>query len=880
MADDMAPIHGRAPDSRERGGFAAGRTRSRKNVIARSPTENGSFVTAEDDGTPSPPGGEEASITGSFFAFPTASALAGGTVSASAAAVGTAAAPPPGHRRHGSTTASASSGFAGVAGVGGVGGVSGGGGGGHSRSHSSSSRRSSRTGGRNEGINDGRSESRHGSRSESRHRSRSGSGSRNGSSSGRRRQSRSRSRSRSRSPPPRPPPRASTADADQGGGGAVAVADGKLVVSPETASVETAAVAKRRSLKGGFNGLFSSTENSPGVNDALKKTPIVRGDEGADGDAAAATAATAGVSGANGASVAVAGSQHASGVHHGDEDKSEEDAPLPSSVQRTPVKDSRGRKSSRRKDSKDSEKFSSKKSVPATPPKAARPNSGRGMAAIRNSLGRGQSTMDSDDGMDFPAMAKAAFERRRAHSRNTLAGLRQGRGGGGGGGGGQSNSESEDGEPARPPSLPRTHSGRRKSGGGGAMAGIRAAWARTSMGSEDESTCPSPATVNAYLNSRAGAASLAAASERSAGGGGGGSRGSWRSSLAGIRSAWGNSTMESDDSIVLPGYTVSCSQPKHPPAVMHAVINEDEDEDEYEDEEYIAHEMAVLEAARLRAGGAMEMSNANGVRGHDSREMQATRGVGGMAGSRRNWGVGQSSVFDTSGSSSSDEGKPRGLHGVQVLGPAAGQGVGGHGASRTTGSGGIARKKSSGRRGAGNSDDLAAAAIGNVIERTPSRRAREGGSAGGSGAVGFSPMQGVQGDGAGGGRVIGSTPGRGVRGGGSAAGAAVGSTPSRGARGGGSAAGGSTPGKGARGGGPAAGGSNGGGGGGVPTTNGVGFLPNHTGGAMASRGSGIKTDRLNGFRVPPLETLQGMPGVSFESSGDSELAFSFPPQQR
>lgn len=37
---------------------------------------------------------------------------------------------------------------------------------------------------------------------------------------------------------------------------------------------------------------------------------------------------------------------------------------------------------------------------------------------------------------------------------------------------------------------------------------------------------------------------------------------------------------------------------------------------------------------------------------------------------RRNWIAGQSSVFDTSGSSSSeDEGKPRGLRGVQILDP-------------------------------------------------------------------------------------------------------------------------------------------------------------------------------------------------------------------
>lgn len=54
--------------------------------------------------------------------------------------------------------------------------------------------------------------------------------------------------------------------------------------------------------------------------------------------------------------------------------------------------------------------------------------------------------------------------------------------------------------------------------------------------------------------------------------------------------------------------------------------------------------------------------------------MHAGSGAGGAARvvdnatARRNWTAGQSSVFDSSGSSSSDEqGKPRGLRGVRVL---------------------------------------------------------------------------------------------------------------------------------------------------------------------------------------------------------------------
>ncbi|CAM9554166.1 unnamed protein product, partial [Laminaria digitata] len=61
-----------------------------------------------------------------------------------------------------------------------------------------------------------------------------------------------------------------------------------------------------------------------------------------------------------------------------------------------------------------------------TPP-TSRPSSGRGIAGIRKSWGRGQSAMDSDDGVDYPAMANEEFERRRSSAgRSSMTGIRGG----------------------------------------------------------------------------------------------------------------------------------------------------------------------------------------------------------------------------------------------------------------------------------------------------------------------------------------------------------------------------------------------------------------------------------------------------------------------
>ncbi|CAB1114147.1 unnamed protein product [Ectocarpus sp. CCAP 1310/34] len=115
---ELAPINGCPPEfstDRHSGGDRNGGGIGQKGLGPKSPAKTGSHVTAE-DGTPSP-GGMDVSTSGSFFG-------AGMSVVGDSSASGPAA-DGLGHRRHGSKSASISSGFAGVAGVGG-GGIGGG----------------------------------------------------------------------------------------------------------------------------------------------------------------------------------------------------------------------------------------------------------------------------------------------------------------------------------------------------------------------------------------------------------------------------------------------------------------------------------------------------------------------------------------------------------------------------------------------------------------------------------------------------------------------------------------------------------------------------------------------------------------------------------
>lgn len=157
-ASEMAPIHGRAPVYRNEphGSSTQYGGRNRKGLAGKSPSGNTSHVTAE-DGTPSP-GDPLPSTTGSFFAAADTSI---GSESMSGPA-----ADRPGHRRHGSKSASMSSGFAGVAGVG-AGGIGGG------SMNSAGSRRSSADSRASNQAGNLTESTRSGTRSRSRSRSRS-----------------------------------------------------------------------------------------------------------------------------------------------------------------------------------------------------------------------------------------------------------------------------------------------------------------------------------------------------------------------------------------------------------------------------------------------------------------------------------------------------------------------------------------------------------------------------------------------------------------------------------------------------------------------------------------------------------------------------------
>eukprot|EP00903_Cladosiphon_okamuranus_P012301 g11533.t1 len=269
------------------------------------------------------------------------------------------------------------------------------------------------------------------------------------------------------------------------------------------------------------------------------------------------------------------------------------------------------------------------------------------------------------------------------------------------------------------------------------VPGIRAAWGTSMGGSQDDMRCPSPATVNAILNSRVGAV-------HSRGGDGG------DSAAVGVRKGRGASSTRTDEGVVIP---------PAPPVVMPAPVRRPRSERRVGGGSGIvgrerergqgAESRAVggrgVDGASERASGAPDARGARGARGtrgergerrdaaksggrredpggvrgetggRDRRARGGTRdgvhavkGAGGVGGSarvvkaapgRRNWSPGQSSVFDSSGSSSSeDDGKPRGLQGVQVLDP---EPAGVETRSRSSGSGGGAAAGSSGGAGGG-----------------------------------------------------------------------------------------------------------------------------------------------------------------------------------
>lgn len=114
-------------------------------------------------------------------------------------------------------------------------------------------------------------------------------------------------------------------------------------------------------------------------------------------------------------------------------------------------------------------------------------------------------------------------------------------------------------------------------------------WGRSKMGSQDDMACPSPATINAILNSRVGAvysrggrdvnlpgvSSLppAVGSRR---------RPAAESALAGVRAAWGIPSGGSQDDLDLPAPTTAKSNrgPKLSEFYKEGVIEDDEDEDD------------------------------------------------------------------------------------------------------------------------------------------------------------------------------------------------------------------------------------------------------------------------------------------------------------
>lgn len=223
----------------------------------------------------------------------------------------------------------------------------------------------------------------------------------------------------------------------------------------------------------------------------------------------------------------------------------------------------------------------------------------------------------------------------------------------------------------------------------------------------DTKGCPSPATVNAILNSRIGAMSrydlpngvshrtrgfvsaynkgyasaYKSAYERYAAGcvvdEGAPYRGrGFGQSLKGIYSNLGHSSLnesedeaESSDSAHVPViFSNGAAEPPGPHAVVLQAMDEAEEdiaaqEAAAAEEAAAAQEMAARQAAARRAAAEQAANQIAAARESVARKAMSVS-------PRHKWSAGQSSVFETSGSSSSeDEGKPRGLRGVQVLDP-------------------------------------------------------------------------------------------------------------------------------------------------------------------------------------------------------------------
>lgn len=224
------------------------------------------------------------------------------------------------------------------------------------------------------------------------------------------------------------------------------------------------------------------------------------------------------------------------------------------------------------------------------------------------------------------------------------------------------------------------------------------------------SGCPSPATVNAILNSRIGAMSrydlpngvshrsrgfvsaynkgyasaYKSAYERYAAGcvvdEGNPYRGrGFGQSLKGIYSNLGHSSLnesedeaESSDSAPVPvTFSTGIDGAAEPPG-PHAVVLQAMDEAEEDiaaqeaaaaEEAAVAQELAAQQAAARRAAAEQAANQIAAARESAARKAMSVS-------PRHKWSAGQSSVFETSGSSSSeDEGKSRGLRGVRVLDP-------------------------------------------------------------------------------------------------------------------------------------------------------------------------------------------------------------------
>lgn len=275
---------------------------------------------------------------------------------------------------------------------------------------------------------------------------------------------------------------------------------------------------------------------------------------------------------------------------------------------------------------------------------------------------------------------------------------------------GQSTSEVEDVVPDLP--APGSTGGSRQRHSSGR---VNPASARPRAGSQDSADssdvetkgCPSPATVNAILNSRIGAMSrhdlpngvshrtkgfvsaynkgyasaYKSAYERYAAGcvnEGTPYRGrGFGQSLKGIYSNLGHSSLnesedeaESSDSASIPViFPSGAVEPPGPHAfVLQAMDEAEEDIAAQEaaaaaEEAAATQEMAALQAVARRAAAEQAANQIAAARENAARKAMS-------ASPRHNWSAGQSSVFETSGSSSSeDEGKPRGLRGVQVLDP-------------------------------------------------------------------------------------------------------------------------------------------------------------------------------------------------------------------